>query len=79
MNNLERYESVFKTIFMVSDDELINGFDVESVKKWDSITHLSLITAIEDEFDVMFDSDDILGLKSFEIGKQILAKYDVEL
>lgn len=64
---------------MVSDDELINGFDVESVKKWDSITHLSLITAIEDEFDVMFDSDDILGLKSFEIGKQILAKYDVEL
>ena len=35
--------------------------------------------ALEDAFDIMIDMDDIIDLSSFEKGKEILKKYDVEL
>ena len=39
---------------------------------------MALISALEDAFDIMFDTDDIIDLSSFEKGKEILKKYDVE-
>ncbi|MFH1120049.1 MAG: acyl carrier protein [Bacteroidota bacterium] len=77
MDNLERYNNVFKAEFNVLDEKLTNDFMVGSIKQWDSIKHLSLVTAIEDEFDIMLDSEDILDFKSYENGRKILAKYDV--
>ena len=79
MTNLDRYKNAFTSVFNVNESELDENFQAENVKKWDSITHLSLCTAIEDEFDIMFDSEDMLELRSFEKGKEILAKYEVEL
>ena len=44
---------------------------------WDSVGHMTLVAALEDEFDIMMDTDDIIDFSSFEVGKQILKKYDV--
>ena len=46
---------------------------------WDSVGHMTLVAALEDAFDIMIDMDDIIDLSSFEKGKEILKKYDVEL
>ncbi len=78
MTNLERYQKAFISVFNVSTEELDENFEAGKVKKWDSIMHLSLCTAIEDEFDIMFDSEDMLDLKSFNKGKEILAKYEID-
>ena len=34
---------------------------------------------LEDTFDLMFDTEDILNLKSYEIGKEIMRKNGIEL
>ena len=47
--------------------------------QWDSVGHMKLIAALEDAFDIMVDMDDIIDLSSFEKGKEILRKYDVEI
>lgn len=77
MESLIKYNNVFITIFKTTESELNENFFAKNVDNWDSITHLSLITALEDEFDIMIDTEDLLELRSYEIGKQILAKYDV--
>lgn len=77
MNNLERYNEVFKNVFEVTEDSLQNEFSPDTIQSWDSITHLSLIESLEEEFDIMMDSEDILGLRSYRQGKDILAKYEV--
>ena len=42
-------------------------------------TREGLIAALEDTFDIMMDTDDIIDFSSFEKGKEILAgNYDVE-
>jgi len=79
MTNLERYNNVFLKIFNVDLNELDKGFAYGAIKAWDSITHLSLITAIEDEFNIMFDSPDILDFLSYETGKKIMFKYDISI
>ncbi len=79
MKNIEKYNNAFKETFNVDEEELGPEFEASLVTNWDSIHHLSLITALEDIFYIMFDSEDLLGLRSYEIGKQILAKYGVDL
>ena len=44
-----------------------------------SVAHLSLISELEDAFDVMFESNDILHYGSYENGKIILEKYGISL
>lgn len=79
MTNLDKLNKVFAEVFEVTEDQLDSDFSVENVDNWDSVTQLSLVSDIEDEFDIMLDSEDILEFKSYDIAKQIVSKYDVNL
>lgn len=78
MNNNEKYQNIFIEIFSVDAEDLNNSFNFKDVEKWDSLTHLTLISELEDAFEVMFETDDILHFGGYENGKKILAKYGVE-
>lgn len=75
----QRYKDIFAEIFEVDEGQLGPDFNSDNVEKWDSVIQLSLVNAMEDEFDIMLDTEDILEFKSYEGGKAILAKYDVEV
>lgn len=77
MTNLEKYNNVFVENLQITEDKLA-GLTYQSVELWDSVGHMTLVAALEDEFDIMIDTDDIIDLSSYEKGKEILAKYGVE-
>lgn len=77
MSNLEKYNQVFAAVFEVEESALGQDFSADTFDKWDSITQLSLATELEDSFDIMFEAEDLLQLRSYEGGKAILGKYDV--
>ena len=78
MINLEKYEQAFCESLEVSKDQLM-GLEYQQVTSWDSVGHMGLIAAIEDAFDIMMDTDDIIDLSSFEKGKEILTtNYGIE-
>ncbi|HHT25376.1 MAG TPA: acyl carrier protein [Clostridiaceae bacterium] len=79
MTNLEKYNKIFVDVLGVSETVLNDSFTFNAVPQWDSVAHLSLISELEDAFDVMFESEDILHYGSYENGKKILAKYHVVL
>lgn len=79
MNNIEKYNKVFTAVFEVEENKLNEDFKVGNVDNWDSITQLALVSDLEEEFDIMIDTEDILGFKSYEVGKIILSKYDIEI
>ena len=78
MTNLEKYTQVFTATFNVTPEQAAK-LEYQSIKEWDSVGHMQLIAALEDAFDIMMDTDDIIDLSSFEKGKEILKKYDVEV
>lgn len=77
MTNLEKYNSLFVENLQVSE-EALEGLTYQSVELWDSVGHMALVAAIEDAFDIMMETDDIIDFSSYEKGKEILAKYGVE-
>ena len=77
MNNLDQYKKVFVEIFDVEEQILDENFTFKGIEKWDSLTHLNLITTLEETFDVMFDTEDILHYGSYLNGIEILKKYGV--
>lgn len=78
MSNSEKYQNIFMEVFTVNAEELNGDFNFKDVEKWDSLTHLTLISELEDAFDVMFETEDILHFGGYENGKKILAGYGVE-
>ncbi|MFT7251309.1 MAG: acyl carrier protein [Flavobacterium sp.] len=79
MNTLDTYNSIFIETFQVEEKDLNAEFNVDTIENWDSVCQLSLVTNMEDTFDIMMEPEDIIGFKSYELGKTILAKYDVEI
>lgn len=77
MDNLKKYNDVFCRILNVNESVLNEKFTFKDVPQWDSVAHLSLISELEDEFDILFESEDILHYGSYENGKRILEKYGV--
>ena len=79
MNNLEKYTQLFVDTFGITAEE-VPGLKYQGIEAWDSVGHMSLISAIEDAFDIMMETDDIIEFNSFEKGKELLSKpeYGVE-
>ena len=90
MNSKEKYVKAFAEALNASTDssptfqafaealnvgeESVEQLKYQSVEEWDSVGHMSLIAAIEDAFDIMMDTDDIIDLNSYEKGKELLSK-----
>lgn len=74
----EKYVEIFKSVFGCEEDDVVN-MRYQDVEGWDSIGHMTLIAELEDAFDIMFDTDDILAFDSFEKGIELLKKYGVEI
>ena len=77
MSNLEKYNQVFCETLQLTEDKLA-GLKYQAVELWDSVGHMTLVAALEDAFDIMMETDDIIDLSSYEKGQEILAKYDVK-
>ena len=78
MSNLEKYTKAFSEALEVPESE-VEALVYGQSERWDSVGHMTLIAALEDAFDIMVDMDDIIDLSSFEKGKEILRKYDVDI
>ncbi|ONI44742.1 acyl carrier protein [Candidatus Epulonipiscioides gigas] len=78
MENNEKYLKVFMDIFEIPKDEAI-VLKYQDIDDWDSVGHFNLINELEEAFDIMMETDDIIDFSSFDKGKEILTqKYDVE-
>jgi acyl carrier protein len=63
--------------------ELPEGTDVESLKyrdieQWDSLGHMTLVAAIEDEFGVQLETDQVIDLSSFKVALDMLRGLGVD-
>lgn len=61
---LDRLNDVFRDVF---EDETIHVTEMTTAAEidgWDSLMHITLISAVEDAFDIKFKMKDIVGMKN---------------
>jgi len=77
MTNLQKYDNAFIETFSIEPEDLNSLLVYQSIQTWDSVGHLSLMAAIEEAFNIMFDTEDIIDFSSYEKGKLLLHKNGV--
>lgn len=68
----DRLRRVFVETLELGDDVDVENLNYRDIPQWDSLGHMTLIGAIEDEFDVQLDTDQVIGLSSFKVGVDTL-------
>ncbi len=75
----EKYIALFMEAFHLPEEKVGKGVAMGKTEGWDSVGHVGFITELEDAFDIMLDTEDIIQLNSYEKGIEILRKYGVEI
>jgi acyl carrier protein len=76
--NLEKLTKAFTESLGIEAQQVSDDLTYNSIPQWDSTAHMILIAEIENVFNLMLDTDDIIDMSSFAQAKAILAKYEVD-
>lgn len=60
----EKLTQVFRNVFKNNAIEITRSTTAADIDQWDSITHLDLITAVEEDFTIEITGFDVMGLKN---------------
>ena len=66
---MEKVTDIFHEVFDDDSIVLTDATTADDIEDWDSLTHITLITEIEDAFDFKFDMGDVLGMAN--VGEMI--------
>lgn len=63
---LEKLQEIFIDIFGDETIIITNYTDASDIEGWDSLAHISILAAVQDEFAVTFSMDEIIEMKNVE-------------
>jgi len=75
VNNADKLKQVFAEALVIPAAKVEDGLRFNTIPEWDSVAHMALVAAIENSFDIMLDTNDVIDMSSFAKAKEILAKY----
>ena len=71
----DRIKSVMAAVFDMSPKNISDDASPHDIEAWDSLKHMNLILALEDEFDIQFDEAEIPSMVNFKIIAATVAAY----
>lgn len=72
---MEKLNSIIANNFKISIEKSLENLSMGDLPNWDSLTHMGLIIAIEDEFRIEISGDDIAEMVTFDAIRLTVAKY----
>ena len=79
MDNKTKYENVFIKSFSINKKVLKKDLKYNTIPKWDSVGHMTMIGKLEDTFKITMEMDDIIDFSSYKKGIKILKKYKIKI
>jgi acyl carrier protein len=70
----ERIKAVFAQVFQVDPAEVPSGASPAEIEAWDSFGHLALVEALQSEFRVEFELEDIAQMDNLDSIEEILRR-----
>ena len=70
-----KLKSIFAESLGIDESVVTDNLRYAEIPQWDSVAHMALVAAIEEGFDIMIETEDVIDMSSFEKAKQIVNKY----
>lgn len=74
MSVVDRLRGVFRQALDLGPTAEVDVLAYRAIPAWDSVGHMRLVAAIETEFDIMLETDDVLDLSDFAKGVEIVSR-----
>lgn len=75
----ERFRGVLADVLEVDPSQVDDSTSPQTVKKWNSMTHMKLVARLEGEFGVRLAVRDVIRVKSAADFRRLLAAQGVDL
>ena len=62
----QKVKKIMSQVFRVTEDQIKEGASPATIGHWDSLAHMNLIVALEEEFGVQFQVEEIIQMTSLE-------------
>ena len=63
----DRIKNIMSVVFQISVDEIKEELSPDTIDTWDSLKHMNLIVALEEEFEVQFSDNEITDLSNYSL------------
>ena len=77
MENIIKLANSFSEALGIDSSLVVDSLQYQSIPEWDSISHMVLISQLEEDFEISIDTDDVIAMSSVEKAKEILSKYEI--
>lgn len=68
----EKLKRIMASVFEVSENDISEDSSPDTLDNWDSLRQLNLVSALEEEFEVEFDDEEISEMISYKLVRLIL-------
>ena len=75
--NRQKLITCFTEALNIPASQVVDPLAYQSIPQWDSVAHMALVAQLESGFDVMLDTDQILGMSSVAKAVEILSSHGV--
>ena len=69
-----KIKNVMSSIFDVELDQIDDTTTQGDLEHWDSMGHMNLVVALEEEFELVFDEEEIIEMMNFKLICLIIAE-----
>jgi acyl carrier protein len=73
-----RIKKVMSDVFNINLNLINNDSSPDNIENWDSLNHMNLIVALEEDFNIEFDDKDIENLLNFQLINLTIKEHIVE-
>lgn len=78
MSNLDLYRKTFISSLSIDEKVFSEKLEYNEIPEWDSIGHMTLMSGLEEVFNITLETDDIIDFSSYKKGQEILKKYKIK-
>jgi acyl carrier protein len=75
MSTDEKIKKVMSAVFEIPVENINDDSSPDSIGNWDSLHHMNLVIALEEEFNITFNEDDISNMLNYKLIKLTLSEY----
>jgi acyl carrier protein len=72
MLNENKLKQVIATILNVEASSINEDSSMDNVPAWDSLRHMNLVLAVEEEFRLTIPDEDVVNITSYKLIKMVL-------
>lgn len=78
MSNNQKLVEAFVEALEIEKEQVVDDLQYQGIEQWDSISHMMLISELEDVFEIEIDTDDVIDMSSVAKAREIITKYGIE-